>query len=311
MTESIKRGGRYIIYGTLFFLAFMFFAYMTFPYTLVNQNITDTVSRETGIDLRINELSPSFPLGFNAMGVSLTSPDGSRQLELTSISVDFSVWRLLIGQLAIKLEVVDSSNGVFDGLSTWSIFDLLWGGSAVPSHIGVYADRFKLNQIVGLGLKLYADQANDLIKGTLQQIQLHAFLDGSASINLARFDAEQSSGNVDLKLSDAKLTINDPLLKIEPQVFKKASLKAQLVEGKLVISKSSGFHSQEFESDFSGSANLTNPIPDSKMSMSFAVRLGGSLKENFGFLLSVVGGEDGALSYSLGGTIGSPRLRKI
>lgn len=311
MTESIKRGGRYLIFGSVFTLAFMFFAYMTFPYTLLNQGLSDIVSRETGIDLRIDELSPNFPLGFRASGIALVSPDGARRLELDSLTVDVSVWRVLIGQFAVKLELVDSSQGVFDGLVTWSAFDLLFGGSPIPSHLGINADSFKLNQIVGLTLKLYSNHANDLIKGTLQQIQLDALLNGRASIDLAKFDAEQSSGVIDLKLEKARLLINDPLLEIKPQVFKKASIKANLVEGRLSIEKSSGFHSQELESDFSGSVNLIDPIPNSKMDLSFSLKLGGSLKENFGFLLSVVGGNEGALKYRISGTLGRPNMQDI
>lgn len=292
-------------YVVFFLVSFPFFLYQTFPYSIVNQSLTNAVADNTSLDLRINSIEPLLPLGFKGNQVIISSQDRSRRLEFKSVAVRLSVLRLLIGQVAGKAILVDPDDGSAELFVKISLFDLI-GGSPLPSSVSLNADKFSIGQIVGLALKLYHEVANDLIKSTLLQINLGAKVDGTLDLDLDYLNPELSTGNLDLKFLDARLDLNDPNLQIEPQIFDKANIIARLDGGILVLDESSGFHSKELKIDTSGSFKLKSPLQNTTLSLNLSLKLSGSINDNFGFLLNVVGGESGSLNYSLGGTLGRP-----
>lgn len=295
-------------YVVLFLLSFPFFLYQTFPYSIINQSLTNIVADNTSLDLRIGSIEPLFPLGFKANKVIISSQDRSRQLEFKSISLRLSVLRLLLGHMAGKAVLVDPDDGLAEVFLKWSILDLI-GGSPLPSFVSFSVAKFSIGSIVGLALKMYHEVANDLIKSTLLQINFNAKLDGVLDLDLDYLTPESSTGELNLKFLDARLDLNDPNLQIQPQIFEKANINARLNNGVLVLDKTSGFHSQELKTDVSGSFKLKSPLQDTAMSLNLSLKLLGSINDNFGFLLNVVGGENGSLEYSLGGTLSQPMPR--
>lgn len=292
-------------YVVLFLLSFPFFLYQTFPYSIINQSLTNIVADHTSLDLRIESIEPLFPLGFKGNKVIISSQDRSRQLEIKSVSLRLSVLRLLLGQIAGTAVLVDPDNGSAELFLKWSLFDII-GGSQLPSSVSFNGDRFSIGSIVGLALKIYHEVANDLIKSTLLQINFSAKVDGRLDLDLDYVTPESSTGELNLKFVDARLDLNDPNLQIQPQIFEKANINARLNSGVLVLDKASGLHSQELKTDVSGSFKLKSPLQDTAMSLNLSLKLLGSINDNFGFLLNVVGGENGALEYSLGGTLAQP-----
>lgn len=298
-----------LLYVLLFLFSFVFFLYLTFPYSILKEAVVAEIAKNTGMNVKIEEFGPDLPLGFEAEKVTVTNSDGS-SVSLDTIEVSISTLSLLIGSLSVDIELVSEQGGTFIAEASWSLFKMILDNNMIPASIDLEAEKFAIGPLASFGLKTYAKEANDLIKGTLNKIKIDGNLQGTVVADLAVDDPLASTGSVDLKLLNSSLDMNDPSLDLAKQIFKKANVKADLKGGKLILDKQSGFHSQELLVDLDGSAQLKNPIPTSLLNIGIDVELLGSLKENFAFLLGMMGGgSEGSVNYQLSGSFGRPNFR--
>ena len=158
----------------------------------------------------------------------------------------------------------------------------------LPSNIHLNSNKFSIGDLASLGLNVYSDHADELVKGLIKQIDLRGKLNGIVNLNINSSNPTQSKGKVKLSIDKMLLAINDPNLDIAPQRFKKAKVIANLKNGSLSVDKSSGFHSQELTVDLSGILKFSKPIPSICTEFQYCSKAYGvSCKKNFGFLLSM------------------------
>ena len=296
-------------YVLLFLVSFLVFVLFTFPFGVLKEAMIAEISQATGFTVRVKELGPSFLIGLDATKIKVSSADGKVQAELERADVTLSVLNLLIGRAKVNVELVSKNKGSLDLSVSWSLWQLLIDRNLVPSRILLESDKFELGGLISLALNQASHNANDMIKDLLTQISVQANLTGKTEIKLAVDDLLQSTGQIELQLQKATIDLLNPNLVIARQAFKRALIKANLQGGKLALDNTSGFETQEIKVDLTGSTFLRNPIGNSTMDLGIKVKLDGSLKDNFGVILSVVGGNDGLLNYQISGTFERPSFQ--
>lgn len=308
MSDNLKKTLNIFGYVFIFFVSLVFFLIFTFPYDVLKDAITANAGKATGLDIRVEELAPTFPLGFEFTGVSVGKASGGPKLSYRSIEADISVLSLLIGQLGVDLELTDKKGGVLEVETGLSLFGLAFNNVFIPSKLVVNVDKFDMSQIASFGLSYLASEGkvNPLFSGMLTQIGIKGKLAGNVDLNLQPDNLAQSSGAVDLKIVNAVLRMDNPSLEMAEQKFKKAIIKANMRNGSLNISKTSGFHTQELMIDFSGNVKLQKIWNRSSLDVAIALKLDKGLKEQFGFFIDAAGGSEGSVKYRVRGTIGRP-----
>lgn len=305
---SEKKSGK-LVYILLFIGSFFFFLYLTFPYGVLKEAFVTQINRSTGLEVKVEEFGPKLPIGFVAEGVTITKGDVAGAVKIQSIEVSLVIFRLFLWQLGLESEIVSHNGGTLEADARWGLNQVISGNNMVPSSVEVDAQDFDFSQIASIGLKTYAESANNLIKGTLSKMKLSGSLNGRVEADLDVNDPMLSSGLIDLKLAKAALDMNDPNLNLAKQVFTKATIQANLQGGRFNIDKASGFHSQELMVDIDGYAQLKNPLPSSLLNIGLDLKIVGNLKENFDFILGMMGGSNGEAKYKLSGSVGRPNFK--
>ena len=304
-----EKKGRPFLYISLFFLSFIFFVYLTFPYGVLKEAMMVEVAKATGYTVRMKEFGPSLPLGFEGEKIKISSRDGSQELELEELEVSVSLLSLLLLQVSVDVEVEGKGGGELEISSSWGLTQLAVDQNFIPSYVALEAEKFDIGSLASFGIQSYSKSANDLIKGTLSKVRVAGFLNGEVELDLAVDDPSSSSGTIDLRVNKGILDLNDENLGVAKQKFKKAVVQANLQKGSLQINKKSGFHTQELKVDLTGNTSFKNPIPSSRLNIGLDVKLEGKLKENFDFFLDMAGGKNGGVKYKLSGTLGRPAFR--
>jgi len=293
----------------LFGLSFMLFLFLTFPYEVLKEAVAAQISKATGYNVQIGDMSAALPLGVKAEDIRVDSPNGSASLEIKGLKARVSVLGLFAGQLGLSL---DASAGNLSVSVNFSIFDLV-GGNPAPKRLNIEAKNFPLDGLVSFALNLAASSptANPMVAPLLSAVGLSALLNGSADFKLDAKNPIQSTGNADLHLTNAVLKLSHPSLGLPDQVFKKALIKAKVENGSVVIDRSSGFIAEELELLADGKVMLRSQPGASQLDMKIIFRLNAGLKEKFGFLIDAMTGSatsEGRLTMQVRGSLDEPAV---
>jgi type II secretion system protein N len=299
---------KWVYYSGLFILSFFIFFLFTFPYGVVKESIIGEVSQATGLNIRVKEVGPSFPIGVDAEELKIATQDGMAQVEFKTVDLTVSILPLFIGRVKLNAELVTKNKGLIEASASFGILQLI-NRDMVPSSIYLDAKDFELGPIVTLALREKSKTANELVKDLMNQITFAGNLTGKTELKLAASEPIQSTGVVDLQLQKASLSINNPNLALARQVFEKGLIKGNLANGKLSIDPNSALNSQELKVAFKGNSVLRTPLENSLLDFVIALKLEGTLKENFGFIMSVIGGNEQGVNYTINGTISRPNFQ--
>lgn len=300
---------RWLWYSGLFIVSFLVFFLFTFPYGVVKEAVVGEISQSTGLNIRVKEIGPSFPIGIDAEGLKIATQDSMAQVEFNSADVTVSILPLFIGRVTFNLELVSKNKGILEASVTFGLLQLISQKDMVPSRINLESKDFELGPIVTLMLREKSKSANDMVKDLMTQITFLGNLSGKAEIKLATSEPIQSTGTVDLQLKKATLDLNNPNLVVARQNFEKALIKGSLQNGKLTIDPNSALNSQELKVAFKGNSVLRNPFETSLLDFLIAIKLQGTLKDNFGFIMSVIGGNEGGVNYTINGNLSKPNFQ--
>ncbi|MBC7660659.1 MAG: type II secretion system protein GspN [Chitinophagaceae bacterium] len=300
---------RYVWYSGLFLASLFVFLLFTFPYGVVKETIIGDIAQATGLNIRVKDIGPAFPVGVGANGIKVSSQDNLAQVELISADATVSVLSLLIGNVTIHAELVSKNKGVLHASVTYGLFQLIGGSSMVPNSVSLDSKGFELGPIVTLLLREKSKTADELIKATMTQIAFVGNLTGSADIKLSASEPIQSTGTVDLKFEKSSLEFNIPNLNVARQVFDKALVKGTLDKGKLTIDQNSALNSQELKVAFKGVSTLRNPFETSLLDFVIAIKLEGTLKDNFGVFMGFMGGNETGVNYKINGSLSRPNMQ--
>ncbi len=273
-------------------LLFVFFFYLSFPYVVLKELVSSEILNRTGFSVRMEDLSPSFPLGIKATSLKLTPPGSSKSFEIAKAYVNISILSFLIGNLGIDIELDSIPKGQIDLSMQFSLFSLISGSQQLPHKINMVARDFKIDDVSHFALNTVAsgEAVNPLIQPVLKGMGFNAKLDGTIKLNLDYQSPSQSSGVVDITLKDALLKLSDPSLGLPDQKFTIAKIKMNAENGVLKIDDSSKFVAEEISVEFKGKVNLKKPISGSELDLNIPLKISGGLREKFGFLVDAVAG---------------------
>ena len=295
----------------LFGFSFTLFLFLTFPYEVLKEAVAAQISKATGYNVQIGDMSAALPLGVKAEDIRVDSPNGSASLEIKGLKARVSVLGLFAGQLGLSLDA-SAGKGDLSVSVNFSIFDLV-GGNPAPKRLNVEAKNFPLDGLVSFALNLAASSptANPMVAPLLSAVGVSALLNGSADFKLDAKNPIQSTGNADLHLTNAVLKLSHPSLGLPDQVFKKALIKAKVENGSVVIDRSSGFIADELELLADGKVMLRSQPGASQLDMKIIFRLNAGLKEKFGFLIDAMTGSatsEGRLTMQVRGSLDEPAV---
>ena len=296
-------------YTGLFLFSFLIFFLFTFPYGVVKEAVVGEISAATGLNIRVNEIGPSFPLGVDAEGIKVSTQDALAVVEMKTADVTVSILPLLIGRVTFNLELISKNKGVLDASVSFGLLQLISRKDMVPSNLSLESKDFEIGPLMTLMLREKSKTSNEMVKDLMTQIIFAGNLTGKAEIKLAASEPIQSTGVLDLQLKKATFDLNNPNLQVDRQVFEKALIKGTLQGGKLTIDPTSAFNSQELKVAFKGNSILRNPLESSVLDFGIGVKLEGTLKDSFGIIMSVLGGNETGVNYTINGSIGRPNFQ--
>lgn len=294
----------------LFCFSFIVFLYWSFPYGVLKEALSSQIQVATGMNVRMADLGPAFPVGFNASDVEI-SGGGDAKVSFKAISVKLSIWQLLLLRLGINLDIEAGNKGDLDLGIAFGLGSLISGKSMLPSHMTLNADSFPLDGIVSYAIKqAVASGVGGPVAGPIiSALGFRGKLNGSAAVDLDSTSMSQSSGDVKLNFKDSALLLNDPSIGLPDQVFKSAQITASMANGMLKVDPASKFASDELMFGVEGKIGVKNVINQSDLDLKLAVKLSGGLGEKFGWVmdgLSSGASKGGNLNLQLRGTLGAP-----
>lgn len=298
-----------IFYVFLFCFSFVFFVYISFPYAVLKEAVVNKLSTSTGLYLSINKLKPIIPLGFDFEGVEVRPASGDSGIDLKRVEIRVGLMALLWGSLGVDLRLSSKEKGQLDLVMDFGLFDLL-DGHVLPSNIALDSRAFKIGHLMKYAMAQAKEslKSQAIVADLIGKFGVRGDLDGQLNLKLNEADMRASQGSVNLMINNGLLTI-DESMNMSDQQFKKALIKANLQAGKLLIDKTSGFHTQGLVVDFDGVILLKKIMGSSSLDISIAVKLLEELKDQFGFMVdSGLGGTGGAFKAQIRGTLSHPNF---
>ncbi len=301
-----------LLYIFLFLASFVFFVYISFPYTVFKEVLVAKLSQNLGVQIKIKTLSPDLPLGFELTNIEVLQPSGQPGIDLERADIRVSILPLLIGKLTTHLDLESRGKGTFELTVSWNIFNF-FSGVTLPTETAIQAKKFKIGHI----MKFAAAQGKEALKSQailadfISKFGMEGNLNGSVKLDLDSSDVSKSSGDINLSVLDGILSI-DPSFNLGDQNFEKALIKANLSKGSLVLDDQTGFHTQGMKIDLKGKIALKKNLDDSTLDLSLGVMLLQGLKDQLGFVIdTALHGSNGAFKAQIRGTVAHPNFVTI
>lgn len=305
------------VQGLVFICGFLVFSYMSFPFGVLKETVSAKISENTNFIVRLKELSPAFPFGIAARGVSISSKAGGKPLEFDSVRVKLGLLPLLIGRLSPKL-YIENGSGTLEAKTGISVASLMSDRNPLPQFVTVNADKFVVDGIFDFLFSYLSSsdvlnmpaQTKQLVGPLLGQISIGGKLDSRIDLTLDPTDPTQSKGSLKIALQDGNFWISDPSLNIPRQAFEHFLLEGAFDKGVFNLNPESSIKSQGLLLDLAGDIRLKEVVKDSLVNIDLDVSVQNELKENFGYLFDLaMDGQDGKASMELRGSFAN--LRKI
>lgn len=166
-------------YTAFFVVAFVIALRLTFPVEAVKERIILDAAAQ-GLQIKMNDISPSGLVGIRAREVTVLTADGTR-VPLDEVQVGLKLLPMLLGRRAVSFDA-----RLYDGRITGS------------SESTKATDRYQAT-LTGIDLS----RASALRAAT--GLDLAGILSGSFDLTLDPKEPQKSTGNVDLQVKDAAI----------------------------------------------------------------------------------------------------------
>lgn len=299
----------------LFLSSFLFFIYLSFPYVVLKEAIASKVLLATGINLRMESLSPALPLGLKAKGVELYKGQSSK-FKMAQLSVKLSILQMFMARLGVSVDVEDLKGGELGVGVGFSLIDVVTGNIDLPSAFDLSANGFMLDELSAFAIGAAVDSGvGGAIAGPLLgKLGVKGKLFGNVDLSLNSKQPSQSSGEVKISIANGVLVLSDPSLKFPDQAFKTAQISAKLNSGTLSIDPTTRFTASDIELGIDGKVALRPQMSNSDLSLKAFVKLQGLLAEQYGVLVDSLSnglGKNGSFNLQIGGTLAAPEVNPI
>lgn len=306
--SKLKKISGYIV---LFIFFFFIFLYFTFPYDILKESVSQEVSKMTGYTVSIGELNPAFPFGLEADDVKL-SKKTSTEVVFKHMEVTMGILPLLIGKVDIGLEIAAKNGDDLEVNTGLSLFLIFGSDNILPSYLSMESDKFPVGDLVNFLLTSASEDpnANPLVAPMLKNIKFKGMMLSDIDLDLDIDQPNLSSGSLEISFKKSSLEIREEGLNIPKQEFTKSQIKAKLNNGIMKISETSGLKSQDLDIKLGGKITVRQSMMRSPMLINIPIVLSGPLKEQFGFVIDAVTGQqkDGKLTVKVSGTLGRPNI---
>lgn len=301
--------GRYLGFVVFFFVSFLVFLYLTFPYEVLKESLSQDLGQITGYDIRIGNMSPSLPLGMRLEKISISKAGSSNVLSIDAVKVKVSILSLFVGKVSPSLTLNSGKGSLEVGVGI-GILDLV-AGHPIPRFGSLRAQNLSLDQFLGFLLASLSSgpDADPLLGPFLGNLAVLGSLNGSLDFELDEKNPTQSVGKVDLSLANAVLKMDHDSLGFPNLNFKPAGIKAKIQNGNLQMDESSGFYSDDLKIQTMGKILLKPNLGASQLDLQFVIQLDKDLKEKIGFVLDAIRGTataDGKLTVQVRGPMTQP-----
>jgi type II secretion system protein N len=290
-------------YSILVLVAFLFFLYLTFPYTVLKENLALRLSESSSSPVVIGQMQPSFPLGVSVNDLVVGYP--SDEFKIKDINVSISVLYLLLGTVKTSLFLHDEKKGSLNLAIKFSLFDLI-KGSFVPFGVWVESVNFDVGSLTNYILarlqdKFVKNKDYVLFAPLLEKISVVGRTNINIDINIDKEYFNQTYGEIDVKFINSQFVF-EPSMNLPSQIFQSAFFKIKIGDGKFSFSKSSGVKSPDLDLNIWGGGKLGVDIKKTTYDISVNTKFLGQLKEKFSFILSTFSGfRNGQMKLNLKG----------
>jgi hypothetical protein len=299
----------------IFFVSFLLFLYLSFPYGVLKEAISSQLQVATGVTVRMESFGPAFPFGFSGQGVEIYKGQSSR-VKFRHVSAKLSILQLLMFRLGVNLDVEDEQGGELEVGVGFGLVDIVTGRIGMPSYASMTANKFQLQSLTDFAIQsaVAAGVGGPIAGQLLAKLGIKGKLNGKVNLSLNGKNIAQSSGDLKINFTDALLVLSDPSLNFPDQAFKMAQLTASLASGTLNIDPTTRFMTEELEMGVDGKVVLRAQTANSDLSLKAFVRLKGLLGEQYGPIIDAFSngmGKNGSVSLQIAGTLAAPQMNPI
>lgn len=284
MKTKIRNVFALVLIGVLSFFVFLYFL---FPYQILKESLVSSLAKQTSYNVKILEMEPSLPLGLDIKKLVISTP--GNELEISEVDFSISLWRLLVGNLGVSIELEDPSGGVAEGFLVFSLFDLI-SQNISPKSVEFTSQGFDVGQAANFVLKQKGDdpETDPLVQPVFSALHASGKLTSDIQISLDVKNPSQSKGSIAMKFDDARLVLTDPNFDLPDQVFSKAEIKAAVKNGVMEFSPESALISEHLEIFVGGSIKQAESLAKSEMDLKVDLSLKDVLETQFGWVIDLV-----------------------
>ncbi len=274
-------------YVFISFCFLFFLIYQTFPYSIVKENISIDIQKmlnKEKIPLKINikSLKPYWLTGVELSGVELSNKFDSRgALILDNITIRMSILSLFIGNTTFDINVFQKSGYLSSSIS-FPLFSLISGDMSF-AKAETYFNNFSLdnifNQLLGV-IKSLENPELALVLPIINKTTVGGNLNGIIEYR------DKGSAKINLNLQKGYLNIENAALNIPNQEFSKANVNLNWNGKRILVSKESGFNSQDIKLGADGFIDTPeDPNKPWQLNLMLSIVMTGEIEKDFGFLL--------------------------
>lgn len=274
------------VYVTISIAFAVLFIYMFFPYSLIKEIAISKVQvylneLNPGLKVQVDSLSSYWLTGIQIKNLRIDNVNESKNiLSIDKVTLRLSMLPLFIGRINVNSQI-KIENGAGDITVSTSIFDLVSKKNIIRALNAKFND-LKLDgfykQLIYI-LKNNNDPGFSLIAPMIVDSSLGGYLDGHITYQ----SSQNNISEVNLKLKQAFLDINNSAVGIPMQNFSVANINIQYQNSVVKIKKETRFTAQNFS--FGANGEIKNVNKTKMVNMKLDILLSEQIEKNFGFLL--------------------------
>jgi len=243
-------------YVGLFFLTFLLFFYLTFPYDAIKKSLLTKIEEVTGLKIEIASLSSYKIMGIHLKGLKMFMSDDPTKIlaDLNELRVRLYPSKLLLGRMWVDFDVLGYGGGAT--------------GVAVQHKGGTeLAANFK-------DIDLMRYNTGPLLSA-LGDIRLVGKMDGKATAHIGSATDKQQqrvTGSVDLDIKDLKITNSTVLNQKLPDItFQNSQIKFNL-ERKAFSIREFKLEGDKLSIQLSGRVNFQGSMENARINLTLKFR---------------------------------------
>lgn len=296
MKQIIRKNKKWFGYTLYVIVLTMALLYYRFPSDLILDYVRTTAQRiDPGLHLSIKEVSPSFPLGLKCIQGELSPrPDSDKAF-------------FKADSLLIRPEILSFVQGKYRYHFDVSAYD---GG--VKGNILFTTHNFQAPFTTAVEVKDIFIGNNALLQGAIGRY-LEGILSGTITYKGQSWYLRDGEGEADLRLSNGRVELLQPILSLEAIEFDEILIKLALQNQRVDLNQVA-LKGREISGTLSGTINLKKDLLKSSLNLS------GSIEPFADLFKSLTGTRDtmklfqqrlkrGRIRFTIRGTLSNPRMR--